>query len=103
MTDCLCQQGIKKYLSDPAAALTDSAAHMKEAVKGTPVEALAKQAAEATQQDEGTVMVGLVVLGLLVGLLFIGAVNIVTAVAFAVPAYSTLGMMQGPNAEKDMM
>merc|ERR1712166_191998 len=44
-----------------------------------------------------------VVLGLLVGLLFIGAVNIVTGVAFAVPAYSTLGMMQGPNAEKDMM
>lgn len=45
-------QGIKKYMSDPAAALTDSAAHLKEAIKGTPVEALAKQAAEATQQDE---------------------------------------------------
>ena len=68
------------------------------------MEPLAKQLAEAAgQQDEGLVMVGVVGLGLLVGLFLIGAVNIVTGVGFVVPAYSTLQIMQGSNAEKDIM
>lgn len=97
-------QGLKKYLSDPAAALQDSADHMKVAIRGTPVEGLAKSLAEAAgQQDEGLVMVGVTGLGLLIGLFIIGAVNIVTGVGFAVPAYSTLQIMQGSNAEKDIM
>eukprot|EP01046_Picozoa_sp_COSAG06_P020208 COSAG06_NODE_1472_length_9346_cov_5.895750_4_plen_135_part_00 len=97
-----CVQGLKKYLSDPASALTDSAAHMKDAITGTPVEPIAKQLAEASGQEEGLVMVGCVVLGLFIGLFIIGAVNIVTAAGFAVPAYSTLQLMK-QNAEKAMM
>jgi hypothetical protein len=97
-------QGLKKYLSDPASALTDAAEHLKAAISGTPVQPLAKQLADAAgQPDEGLVMVGVVALGLFVGLFIVGAVNIVTGVGFVVPAYSTLQTMQGSSAEKDIM
>lgn len=97
-------QGFKQYLSDPSKALQDSAAHLKVAIAGTPLEGVAKQLADAAgQPDEGLVLVGVVAITLVVGLLIIGAVNIVTAVGFAVPAYSTLQIMQGSNAEKDIM
>jgi len=103
-TAAAAEPGLKKYLSDPASALTDAAGHMKAAISDTPVQPFAKQLADAAgQPDEGLVMVGVVALGLLIGLFIIGAVNIVTGVGFVVPAYSTLQTMQGSNAEKDIM